>query len=106
MHHATARGSVNGLVLTEVILMKHLSMRSRTNFNLAEAGIPKIVLDILCAPATDDVILALKCGERECVFEGAEGQLYSSPQVAWTQRADDAGYPTVFRRRRVFMDQP
>jgi len=75
---------VNGLVLTESILMKRLSMRSRTNFNLAEAGIPKIVPDILCTPATDDAMLALNCGERDCVFEGAAGQLYSSlPGPNW-----------------------
>ena len=78
VRHSTVRGSVNGLVLTESILMTRLSMRSRTNFNLAEAGIPKIVPDILCTPATDDLMLALNCGERDCVFEGAAGQLYSS----------------------------
>jgi len=77
MRHATARGSVNRLVLMEPIF-KRLSMRPKTNFKLTETGIPKIVLDPQCAPATDDVTIVLGCAERQCVFEGAAGQLYSS----------------------------
>jgi len=77
MRHATARGSVNGLVLTETILFKCLSMRSKTNFNLVETGIPKIVLNIRCAPATDDVMITFGCTKRQFVFEGAAGQLNS-----------------------------
>jgi len=54
---------------------------------LAQAAILKIVLHILCAPATDDVMIALNCGERVSVFEGAAGQPYSSlpgPNVQMT----------------------
>jgi len=77
MRQAPARGSVSGLLPTESILFKRLSMRSKINFKLAETGIPKIVLDIPCAPAIDDVVVALGCAKRKCVFEGAAGQLYS-----------------------------
>lgn len=84
MHHATARGSVNRLVPTETIHFKRMSMCCKTNFNLAETDIPKIVLDILRAvldilraSATHDVMIALSCAERQCVFEGAAGQVYS-----------------------------
>jgi len=52
-------------------------MRSKTNFNLVETGIPKIVLNIRCAHATDNVMIALDCAKRQCVFEGAAGQLNS-----------------------------
>jgi len=46
-------------------------------------------MDIQCAPATHDALIALGCAERPCVFEGA----------------DDASYPRFFRNQPVFMDQ-
>ena len=76
MRQATASGSVSGLLPTESTLFKRLPMRSKINFKLAETDIPKFVLDIPCAPAIDDVVVALGCAKRKCVFEDAAGQLY------------------------------
>jgi len=48
MRNTKARGSVDGLVRTETILMKRLQSRQRTSFNAAETSVPKILHQMLC----------------------------------------------------------
>jgi len=73
-----ARGSVDGLVRTETILMMRLQSRQRTSFNAAELAVPKILHQMLCTAASDQVVAALGCGERQIVFAGSGGLLYPS----------------------------
>ena len=78
MRNTKARGSVDCLVRTETILMKRLQSRQRTSFNAAEMTVPKILHQMLCTAASDQVMAALGCGEREIVFAGSGGLLYPS----------------------------
>jgi len=55
-----------------------LQSRQRTSFNAAELAVPKILHQMLCTAASDQVVAALGCGEREIVFAGSGGLLYSS----------------------------
>jgi len=67
---AKARGSVNGLVRTETILMKRLCNRVRTTLNTTDKKVSKVMQDLLCTPASDGVKTALGCHERQVVLEG------------------------------------
>jgi len=78
MRNTKARGAVDGLVRTETILMKRLQSRQSTSFNVAAIAVPKILHQMLCTAASDQVVAALGCGEREIVFSGSGGLLYPS----------------------------
>jgi len=80
MRNTKARGAVDGLVRTETILMnlKRLQSQQRTSFHAAEMAVPKILHQMLCSAASDQVVAALGCGEREIVFAGSGGLLYPS----------------------------
>jgi len=80
MRNTKAQGAaaVDGLVRTETILVKRLQSRQRTSFNAAELAVPKNLHQMLCTAASDQVVAALGCGDREIVFAGSGGLLYSS----------------------------
>ena len=78
MRNTKARGAVDGLVRTETIFVKRLQSRQRTSFNAAELAVPKILHQMLCTAASDQVVAALGCGEWEIVFAGSGGLLYPS----------------------------
>jgi len=73
----------------------------RPTFNLVETDMPKIVLDIWCASATDDAKIALGCAKLRAWRRGWSTEFI----FTWTQRAHDGRYPRFFRKQPVFMDQ-
>ena len=78
MRNTKARGAADCLVGTETILVNRLQSRQRTSFDAAELAVPKILHQMLCTAASDQVVAALGCGEREIVFAGSGGLLYPS----------------------------
>jgi len=95
MRNTKARGSVDGLVRTETILVKRLQSRQRTSFNAAELAVPKILHQMLCTTASDQVVAALGCGEREIVFAGSGGIVV--PVIWWSQHRDGSCSQGVLR---------
>ena len=55
MRNTKAWGAVDGLVRTETILVKRLHSRQRTSFNAAELAVPKILHQMLCTAASDQL---------------------------------------------------
>ena len=56
----------------------HVAVLVWTSFNAAEMAVPKILHQMLCTAASDQVMAALGCGKREIVFAGSGGLLYLS----------------------------